>query len=297
MLAPSKSLDLDTFTQYPVYVSPKYDGIRCLIVNGRAVSRTLKPIPNNYIRQSLEALHLPHGFDGELITYCDFDCTVMRPYNDIQSQVMRTEDEPTFLYHVFDWINDHHCGVRLQDLVYELMTTSHSWITYVDFVEQHECKCKADIEFWENYFLAKGFEGLMIKSPTAPYKQGRATYNEGIIYKLKRFTDSEALIIGMEELMHNDNQAEISSLGHTERSSCKANLKPTGMMGSLIVRDIKTGVEFKIGTGFTELERKLYWNQRDIRLKIIIKYKHQQHGAKDKPRCPVFLGFRHIDDL
>jgi hypothetical protein len=23
-----------------------------------------------------------------------------------------------------------------------------------------------------------------------------------------------------------------------------------------------------------------------------VKYKHQPHGAKDKPRCPVFIGFR-----
>lgn len=39
--------------KFPVYASPKYDGIRALVVDGLLVSRTLKPIPNHYIRSML----------------------------------------------------------------------------------------------------------------------------------------------------------------------------------------------------------------------------------------------------
>ena len=35
--------------KYPVLVSQKLDGIRCLIIDGVAVSRNLKPIRNNRV--------------------------------------------------------------------------------------------------------------------------------------------------------------------------------------------------------------------------------------------------------
>jgi len=45
--------DLDDL-DYPLYVSPKLDGIRCLIHPELGpVSRKFKPIPNDHIRVSL----------------------------------------------------------------------------------------------------------------------------------------------------------------------------------------------------------------------------------------------------
>lgn len=39
--------------RYPVYVSPKLDGIRCIVINGIAMSRSMKPIPNRYIQSQI----------------------------------------------------------------------------------------------------------------------------------------------------------------------------------------------------------------------------------------------------
>jgi len=39
--------------KYPVLATPKLDGIGCLVIDGNAVSRTFKPIPNKYIRQEI----------------------------------------------------------------------------------------------------------------------------------------------------------------------------------------------------------------------------------------------------
>jgi DNA ligase-1 len=50
--------------KFPVLASPKLDGIRCIIRDGVAVSRNLKPIPNVYIQKSLAGLP---PLDGELI--------------------------------------------------------------------------------------------------------------------------------------------------------------------------------------------------------------------------------------
>ena len=50
--------------KFPYAATPKIDGIRFLIVNGQAVSRSFKPIRNKYI-QDLLSTALPDGVDGE----------------------------------------------------------------------------------------------------------------------------------------------------------------------------------------------------------------------------------------
>jgi DNA ligase-1 len=74
--------------RYPVYASQKVDGIRCLKVNGQAVSRKFKPIPNHHIRQAIERL-CPDGMDGEIII-------PGASFNQIQSLVMTEQGEPGF---------------------------------------------------------------------------------------------------------------------------------------------------------------------------------------------------------
>jgi DNA ligase-1 len=89
---------LDTIS-YPVLASPKYDGIRCVIRDGRALTRKLKQIPNVHVRGTLEALGArASGLDGEL----------MLPYpasfQAVSSAVMAHEDEPPadWFFVVFD---------------------------------------------------------------------------------------------------------------------------------------------------------------------------------------------------
>jgi DNA ligase-1 len=51
--------------KFPYIATPKIDGIRFLMVDGIALSRTFKPIRNRHI-QSLLQQYLPNGIDGEL---------------------------------------------------------------------------------------------------------------------------------------------------------------------------------------------------------------------------------------
>lgn len=44
-------------------------------------------------------------------------------------------------------------------------------------------------------------------------------------------------------------------------------------------------------------QRADFWARRDSLLGQRVKFKHLEHGAKDAPRHPVFLGFRHAEDL
>src|SRR5262249_7923983 len=80
---------------YPVLVSPKIDGIRCLIHDGQPVTRKLKPIPNHYVRHKLQGLP---PFDGE-ITVGPMDAGM---FDRTQSAIMSHDGEPDFTYWVFD---------------------------------------------------------------------------------------------------------------------------------------------------------------------------------------------------
>jgi DNA ligase 1 len=153
-----------------------------------------------------------------------------------------------------------------------------------------------ELDAFEAKQLEKGLEGVILRKPDGIYKCGRSSTNEGILLKLKRYEDSEAEIIGLEQLLSNQNDATTNALGHTERSSHKANMKPMGVLGALNVRDLKTKVEFSIGTGFDADTRKELWEMRNIIGKIV-KYKYFASGSRDKPRFPVFLGFRDKRDM
>ena len=52
--------------KFPYLASPKLDGIRCVVRDGVALSRTLKPIPNKHIQSFLGDARF-NGFDGEII--------------------------------------------------------------------------------------------------------------------------------------------------------------------------------------------------------------------------------------
>ncbi|MCI4436115.1 MAG: hypothetical protein JHC33_04810, partial [Ignisphaera sp.] len=115
--------------------------------------------------------------------------------------------------------------------------------------------------------------------------------------KVKRFEDSDAEIVGFEELMNNNNVATKDNFGRSERSTHKANLSGAGVLGCFQVRDIGTGQEFSVGTGLDAAQRKLFWdNQQDLVGKIIT-YKFFSVGVKELPRHPVFKGFRSLDDM
>jgi DNA ligase-1 len=292
LAAPSDGNDL----KYPVLASPKLDGVRALIINGVVMSRSLKPIPNRYV-QSLFGLKKLNGFDGELIVG---DSTAKDVYHRTVSAAMKHDGEPPARFFVFDDF-DHGCDPGFEKRftgLYDRVTKLPPLQFDNCFVHNHNfVKDKDQFDLLEASYLAMGFEGIMIRDPNGPYKYGRSTLKEGLLLKVKRFVDSEATILGITQLMHNTNDQIKNELGNSVRSSKKAGKIACSEMGSMKVRDIKTGVEFEIGTGFTDVQRSAFWADRGSMVGKIVKYKSQPTGVKDKPRFPVFLGFRDVIDL
>ena len=279
--------------KYPVLVSPKLDGIRCLIVDGKALSRSFKPIPNLFI-QSLLSKQEFNGLDGELILEG-------KTFNETQSIVMSESSEPVdFVYYCFDYIGknglNHPFELRLKDLGEVVQESKSKWMVAVPQLLVHSSET---IITTETTFLSQGYEGLMIRGCDSPYKNGRSTKKEGYLLKLKKFEDAEAVVIGFVEATTNTNELEKNELGLSKRSHKKAGKVRAGYLGAFLVKDLKTGTEFEIGTGdgLTKDLRAYIWNNQDKYLNKLIKYKHQPSGSKDKPRFPVWLGFRDERDL
>jgi DNA ligase-1 len=173
--------------------------------------------------------------------------------------------------------------------------------SFVQLIMPVHIKDAAALIEYEAKCLVDGYEGVMVRSYDGPYKHGRSTVREGYLLKLKRFLDSEAVVTGVIEELHNANEAKKDNLGRTERSTAKAGKVGKGVLGALRCTALADGegfdkgVEFKIGTGFTAEQREELWAEN---LKgRIVKFKYQPSVGTDKPRFPSFIGFRHEDDM
>ncbi len=279
---------------YPMIASPKVDGIRILCHSTLGpVTRSLKPVRNQYIRQILSLPDLK-GLDGEIVMG---PIAADNVFNRTTTAVMTIEGQQQgWRYHVFD---DFRIGNEaMYDLRLETATIRVDALQF-DFVKTLTSRIvrnSMDVLDCEVDWLGQGFEGVMLRHPAAQYKFGRSTLREQILLKLKRFTDAEAQIIGYEPLFSNQNPQTRNSQGLAERSDHKAGLKQIETLGNLLVRDSggRFG-EFAIGSGFDAATRATIWSDREGLLGRTVTYKYQQIGVKDKPRFPIFLRFREAE--
>lgn len=280
MLAASTVPNLED-VEYPCYIQPKLDGIRCVAINGVAYSRKMKPIPNKYIQSKFAEYNL-HGFDGELM--------VNGGFNSVQSSVMSEDGEPDFTFNVYDyWDSELNYRNRLTTLAYGFT------VDFVDVVGTHLVANSAEAENKLQLFIDEGYEGAILRSFKGKYKQGRSTLKEGCLLKLKRFLDDEAIVIGFEERMQNNNVKEKDERGYSKRSSKKAGLVGADTLGSLAVQ--WNGVTFNIGSGFDDVQRKEVWENKDMYLGKLVTFKYQELTEYGIPRFPTFKGFRSEDDI
>jgi DNA ligase-1 len=263
--------------RYPLLATPKIDGIRCLKVNGQALTRAFKLVPNNHIRALVETL--PDGVDGELVT---------EDFNSTQSAVMSFDGRPEFKYMVFDFYSTEPYVNRVHNIPEAEFVTPvvPTLITSEQELLEFEAKC-----------IAEGYEGIIARTALSPYKFGRSSLREGYMVKLKRYQDSEAVIVDLEEANENQNPIVRDIFGRAKRPGGSEGKVPKGTLGALIVRDIYSHILFNIGTGkgLTANLRQEIWNNPDNYIGQIIKYTYQ--GVVDKPRFPSFIGFRDARDL
>lgn len=306
--------------KFPVLVSPKIDGIRAMI-HDRVMSRSMKEIPNQYVQQVLRSSGICdlRGLDGELVVGSPTDPNCMQ---NTTSGVMAIGKVPDFKYYVFDKF-DHPGGFlrRLDQAARVIERARNDWLQIatanrldglpliecpIHLVEHKLVETMEEFDACEAEYLALGYEGMMARRPDGLYKQGRSTVKEGGLLKVKRFVDGEAIIVGFEEEMKNNNAATKNELGRTKRSSAAAGKVGKGVLGAFVCKRVTVSNKgvlqisdntFNIGTGMDTKFRAWAWANRSKLLNQVLTYKSFPVGVKDAPRHPVFKSLREKWDI
>jgi DNA ligase-1 len=275
--------------KFPYMATPKIDGIRFLMIDGVAVSRTFKPIRNQYVQQLLKET-LPNGTDGELTCGNDFQSS--------SSAIMSVDGRPDFNCWIFDYVDPGIDAIDdyMQRIEHPFLKELEDENDFITVLKPELVLSEAELRRVEQDYLDAGFEGVMLRDPKGGYKFGRSTVKENTLLKVKRFLDDEAELIDVLEKQHNQNEAQQDAFGRTKRSTAQDGLVGACTAGTLVVRN-RDGMEFGIGTGLDDRLRNEIWANPEAYKGMLVKYKYFPVGIKEKPRHPVFLGFRHQDDI
>jgi DNA ligase-1 len=278
---------------FPLLCSPKYDGVRG-VVKGSLMSRTFKILPS-YQAQDQFARASTQGYDGELIEGCETDPDV---FNRTSGHIRAFDKPGNLRFFVFDNTHDsvihlpfHERHASIAPDNPGIIVVEHAYIEDLDELLAYEAEQ-----------LEKGFEGIMMRDPFGSYKNGRATFNEGIIFKLKRFEDAEGVVIRIEEALHNTNEKKINELGFAKRSDTKDAKSSSGRVGRFFVEfsdsqfpDLK---EIKVATGtYKHDELEAIWSNPSLVIGKPMKFRFMRNGAKDMPRHARALGLRDPTDM
>ena len=182
----------------PVYIQPKLDGVRCLITQSGAFSRTGKQFKNiNHIELSLNRFFDQHPdviLDGELYNHDlknDFEkiISLVRKQKPTDEDRLDAKNLTQFhCYDYFDGVQYNSYKTRMNNLV-----TSDIYSYCVRYVPAKLVDSYNYARTLHKQYLDEGYEGSIIRLDGL-YKHGRS-YD---LMKFKDFSDAEATIINYE---------------------------------------------------------------------------------------------------
>lgn len=256
------------------WVQSKLDGVRAVFDGEKLVSRTGKEFyPPSWWVEDLARLQeeIGHPLDGELVCHMqiapwyddDFGhwCTI-DSFNDVVSTVRhKTPDKRwnEIVLAVFDYVTDEDTPYRERYEKLWCVERSHSPSFLVPIEGTMEEDDAPMSEGWLLESQARGWEGIMLRNPDAPYERKR-TRN---LLKVKPVVDEEFTVV--------DVQAGTG--------------KHEGRMGALVCE--RDGETFKVGTGFTDADREQSgWVGKTITVEYF------EITPRGVPRHPRFKGVR-----
>ena len=291
MLAPNDKIDLDII-QYPILASTKLDGIRCIFIDGKMLSRSLKEIPNKQLQEKFKHIKdyskknniiLDGEFYGIGLTFQEITHCVMTEDLDLINEKLPEK----LKFFCFDVIINQNPEQSFEER-YKYITKLK--LNGLVVVTQSIIKAKNEIDFLFDKVLSEGYEGLILKSSSSPYKFGRATLRSGDMYKIKPFLTFDEKIIGVEERMENLSESFTNELGRTQRHSFKNEVKSTGLAACFVVK--YKGFEQRVIITGDEAFRREIWKNKNNYIGKTIEFKGMTLGSVDKIRHPTFLRFR-----
>lgn len=284
---------------YPKLVQPKIDGVRGLNLDGRLTGRSLREHNNTYVSTKFSNERYL-GFDGELVYGIPTDEDLCRKTSALLNSKSVYGD---VVWYVFDLVTQDTLHLPYSERYLELAQRVAQLNVDVPnsdvvLVPQETVTNSTELLTCVGRFTQQGYEGTIVRDPCSLYKSGRATTLEGSLLRIKDFVEEDAIVTGIIEQLTNTNTKETNLLGRAKRSSSKSGLLPTGLVGSLVCVDVKTGKTITVNAGkMTRSQKKYYFDHQDEIIGSTVKYKYFAKGSVDKPRLPTFQSIRPTSDL
>lgn len=276
--------------KFPIIGLPKLNGVRSGNHNGELLARSLKPIPNTHTRTKFGGKSLSET-EGELVVGHFADEEV---FTNSTSGVMSRDGEPEVALHVFDWFHPT-MPFKERILVAGDMVKKDGRSDLL-IVEHKLLKNEAELVKYSDWALRKGYEGLVLRAPDLPYKEGRSTAKEGGFMRYCPWLRDEAVIIGVTEGLINLNESVRNELGKLRKSSHKDNKVGSGQAGTFQLRHA-SGIEFSVLVPTDALQKKV-WANPNAYIGQLAKYKFKPAVNKNGlPRFAQFEGLRDPRDM
>ena len=246
--------------------SEKLDGVRAYWDGRDLLSRNGKILA---APEGWSAHFPPFALDGELYT-------ARGEFEKIQSIVMDKTPNVTawseIKFYVFD-VPEASGGLleRLSELEKFILQNPQAGQN-LKIIKQVKVKDNAEFEAFAEAVITKGGEGAVVREPNVPYERKRSKN----ALKYKKFKDAECEVTAI-------NAGTGKYAGLMGSVTCKS----LGAAGSNPDEQIPHGVKFKVGSGFSDLQR-----ANPPKIGSIITYKYQNLTAKGVPRFPIFLRVR-----
>lgn len=248
------------------FLSQKCNGIRCTYKDGKLISRQGKEFTGlNHIVEDIKKLVLEGYFiDGELmrknIDGCDDNLNFRKTTSIVNSDV---DDKSEIEFTIFDIFpvetiigekTTEKYDVRksrMKDIEKIIQQTDTKNIRVVEMV--YEGSNVEEIDKWLNVAVSKNWEGLMLNK-NVPYEFKRTTN----LIKIKKFLTIDLPIV---EVLEGDGRLQ-------------------GTLGAFVVKYGDNTV--KVGSGFTDDERKKYWALRELLIGKIVEIKFKEFSEDSK---------------
>ena len=262
------------YIEYPCYVQPKFDGVRCFAKKISETEVTYASRRNKKYKTLehltlyfLEMLNVGDIVDGEVYIH---DVT----FQGIIRRVKKLRPESIELkFHAYDIIRTHNPNMPysercedLSDMLDELYCNHHSYCETITNCPTYRVENEQDIYQYHDKFVKKGFEGVIIRNSDGLYKFN-ARSND--LQKYKEFIDEEFKIVGAIE---------------TDDGNHRGCIK--------FICETKQGLEFTSYPKGTLDKRRRMFNEKDKYIGKMLTVRYQQLSEEGVPIFNVGIAVR-----
>ena len=244
-----------------IFVQPKIDGVRVMVNSEGVYSRTGKEVKclDHIFKEANEKMKLTKTkfLDGE----CFSDSMT---FEEISGSFRKEVQCSTLKMHVFD-LFDTESPEPFHKRVKRLKKGTHLVPVKTELIKNDS----QEIIKYHDTYVARGWEGIMIRSPDSLYLPG---YRSQDLKKYKSFKDEEFQIVGVEEGSGKDMGTAIFEC-KLNTSDGTFHVRPKGSLA----------------------QRKEYWINRHMYLHKLLTVQYQEMTDTSVPRFPVGVAVRNYE--